>query len=461
MADMQRLDWPFPHRGVVSELDPAHIPPDALVTGTNMYYPTPNLLRARGGIDSTYSGSGSDAVEGMYYWDYDSNLYHWDDAKHLYKNDTVIAGMAQNVTDVVSFGTGATPVLIVCEDVSGGATLHTYTGSAYSALSGTDLPRARLVENYMGRLWATRATDYPSRVYASRAGDHTDFSASWDQAGWWDVAPGHDGGIEDWCFYKGTIYIFKEHGIYAMRGDSIASMSVQKLMSADQVVRGTVADVGRGVLYATAHGVFPLGTPAYGEEYDLSRNIMTELQAVLSGGQAAYSPEMSAYVLVDGTTTVWVSNVGNRPDVWTKLTAPAAMSSVYQGGGSLWFGQTDGTVHKYDHDDFEDNASTVYTVQFKTGEWDLTSKKMLKNVRIVEGALNAAENATATVKLYEDGSGTASPAAGHALTASSANVFHTNLNCQTLAMEITYTSRTGVPYFGGAVVHLRGKGDTV
>ena len=458
MAEYTPIDWPFPSAGLNTELHASHIPANALSACTNMYYPQPGLLRARGGIDATYNGSGADDVEVMYYWDYDSKLYHADNNAHLYKNGSAISGVSKKVTSVCSFGVSATPTLIVAENETSGVSLHTYNGSSYAALSGTDVPCARLVMSRYGRLWGTKSAEYPSRVWCSMPGDHTVWTAAYDQAAWWDVAPGHDGVIVDWVDYNGILYIFKTHGIYRMTGDTPASVRIEKLVAADKVVAATVADCGEGVLYATSYGVFPLGIPAPGEQYDLTRNVEASIQAVLASSRAAYSPELGGYVMVNGTTTVWVSNLGNRPDVWTNFTAPAAMSSVYQGNG-LWFGGTDGKVYLYDHDDFEDGASTVYTVSFKTGHWNCGDELKRKNIRFVEGALNGGENATATVNLYADQAGTAKQAT--ALTAATQNLVEANFNCKTVALEIVYTSRTGLPYFGGARLKLRPVGDVL
>jgi len=300
--------------------------------------------------------------------------------------------------------------------------------------------------------------DYPHRVGCSAAGDHTTWSGAYGDFGWWDIAPGHDGEIVDWLDYHGRLYIWKERGLYELTGDGPTNVNYRRIGDADKVVAGTAADCGRGVLYATAFGVFPVGSPPQDEAYDLTHNVQASIQSVLSSGQAAYSPELSAYVVVVGTTTVWVSNNANRPDVWTQFTAPAAMSAVYEGNG-LWFGATDGKVYKYDHDDYKDGASTAYTVSFETGEWDLGSKWAKKNVRAVEGVLNGGENATATVSLYKDGEGTAVDST--TLTADSYNVDRVQFNCRRLKMKIAYTARTGNPYFGGAVVRLKTAGDVL
>ena len=220
---------------------------------------------------------------------------------------------------------------------------------------------------------------------------------------------------------------------------------------------GTVADCGQGVLYATQYGVWPLGKQVESESYDLARNVDQALMAILANAQAAYSPELGCWVLVNGTTTAWVSNVGHRPDVWTKFTLPQAAKSVYQGNG-FWFGGTNGHIYKYDHDDKVDGTATAIATSLKTGNWNIEEPTRLKNIRYIGGNLNAGENATATVKLYVDGSGTASST--NAFTAGSRNFAHCNVNCHEVALEVTYTAPTAPCSFAGVSLDVELKGAT-
>jgi len=436
----QALQFPFPQRGVVDERNAKDIPADALSACTNMYYPRPGVLRSRGGIDDTYNGPASPVK--MYYWDYDSKIYSA--GSSLYKDATQVT--TDDIVDIVSYGITATPILILAKS---DGTLHTYTGTTYAALTGTAIPTGitfLMVRN--SRLYAATKA---GRIYYSDAGDYTKFSGAIGEGGYFDVFPGEGGDVVDWLDFGGVLYIFKEHGIYKVTGADKATHSTYKDTSVDKVLAGTIVDVGRGVLYATSYGVFPLGVPVGDEAYDLTKNVEATLQTFLaSGASAAYSPELSAYVLVNGSTTAWVSNIGNRPDVWTSFALPEAMDTVHQGNG-LWFGAVSGETYLYDHDDTTDDAAD-FTVSFKTGHWDIGDASKRKTIVDPRGHFNAGRNATATVSFYVNGSGTAKKT--KALTAAVEQVFQTKFSCRQVALGVVYTTLTGPVKYGGCACSL-------
>lgn len=419
-----------------------------------MYYLAPTLLRSRGAVNIAYNTASAFPVKKMYYWDYDEKLYIANNNKELFKNTTAVTGPAENVVDMTSFGVGSTPKLIVAESLaSQGHTLHTYTGSAYATLTGTSVPTAEKVMARYGRLFATKDSAFPSRIYFSDDGDETRWKGAYNEGGWFDVAPGQDGDIVDWLDFEGALYVWKEKAIYRVSGDHPQNFTPLRLMSSDKVVGGTAVDCAKGIVYATQYGVFPVAIASQSKSEDLSRYIEQELQAVLANGAAAYSPELGAYILVTQATTAYVSNQNNRPDVWTKFTLTPTMHSVYQGNG-LYFGASDGKVYLYDHDGFKDD-SVAFTVSFKTGDWDFGDKVAAKNVRFIEGKLNAKENATATVSFYEDG---AAATRAVALATTARNLVQLNANCERIALGIVYTSLTGPCLFGGAALRVIGKG---
>lgn len=459
MATPQQLtpvNWPFPIYGVNTELNARNLPPEALVSCANMYYVQPYLLRSRGGIDSTYSGSGD--VTHIYYWDYDSALYFADDAKHLYRNGTLKATGAQNVTDIVSFGVGAIPTLYVCENETANPSIHTWNGTTYAALTGTDVPRARKLMPRFGRLFATDSAEYPYRVFFSDVGDATVWSGAFGEGGYFDVCPGDGGAFRDWIDYEGILYILRDHGIYRVVGDTPGTFAGNKVTQIDGALANSLSDCGKGLLYTTKYGVFPVGAPRAAEAYDVTRNIGGTFQSFVSGGNisACYSPELNAYVVVNGTTTAWVSNLSNRPDVWTSFTLPTAMCAVHQGNG-LWFGGVNGSVYLYDHDDFKDGASTAIACSFKTGDWNFGNERPAKTIRWVEGYLNATQTATATVALYADGAAAATSAQTMhtaTLTTGKRPLVEYNFKCKSVALGITYTAMTAPVAFAGAVLQV-------
>jgi len=432
--------------GLNTELDADHMPAECLAAATNMYYQTPSLLRSRGGFDLLHDTGSSNDVTRLYYWDLDSKLYIANDNAELFKDTTAVAGVAENVTSMVSFGVGATPTLIVAEEKGAqDHTLHTYDGTTYAKLTGTAVPNAqKVMARADGRLLATCDPDHPSRLYGSDVGAHTIWQGAYGGAFWMDIAPGQDGDIVDWIDYQQALYVWKERAVYRVAGDHPQNYTRQRLYSCETVIPGTIVDVGNGVLYATQSGVFPLNIVQQSEEYDLTRRIETYIQAKLGATRAAFSREMGAYIMTCKDTIIFVSNVANRPDVWTLFSPPTSMSCAYQ-GPKFYLGSVNGKVYIYDHDDFKDDAA-AFTVQLTTGNWDIGDQLKRKNIRFVSGLLNGAENATATIKMHVDGSGAASQTT--ALTAGTRNLIECNLSAVELAIDVTYTSLTGPCYFG-------------
>lgn len=448
--EKQRIQWPFPDRGLNLELDQRHIPPDQLQACTNLYYARPDLLRSRGGIDATYTGSTGDDIQVMYWWDEDSKLYHGDDDAHLYKNSTAVTGPTTNVVDMVAFG----DLLIVVEVLTASHTLHTYSGSSYAALSGTDVPQnVKRVLVKHGRLFAL-GDDY---IYWSDAGDATVWTGGFQQGGRLAVAKGQDGHCQDWIDYDGRIYIWKERGVYVLNGDHPSNFTVQKIESCPPVVARGLADVNAGIVFTTTEGIWPVGRKYMGEPHDLTRDVQGTLTPSLASANCAYSPELGCLVLVVGTTTGWLCNVNNRPDVWTQISLPVAMDSVYEGNG-LWFGGTDGKVYGYSHTGYEDD-STPFTVSLKTGSFDVGDPLHKKELLYFEGHVNATATATATVGLFADEAGSATVSQAFATTAR--NIFPCSFNCERVAVQVAYTVLTAPCAFAGFALQGNRKGEIV
>lgn len=451
--EYQTIPWPYPWMGLVDEIHAKHNPPESLVTCTNLYYVRADLLRTRGGWTEVFAPDGAGSIMRMYYWDYDDNLYIADDAGKLWKNTTAITGPSQNVVDMVSFGTSATPTLYVAETIGAqDHTLHTYTGSAYADLSGTGVPLAERLMVRLERLWGTTASDEPSHVYASSPSDATEWVSAWNTASEIPVAPGEGGAIQDWLDYDQKLFIFKERGHYVIEGDMPANFRTTRLSHETGMQPRTAADAVKGVMYTTDHGVFPLGRNYQGEVHDLTRNVEQSIEAHLTGCVTAFSVEMNAYLIgKSNTTTIWVSSVANRPDVWTKFTAPANVSSIYQ-GPNLYIGCTNGKVYRYDSNTFKDDA-TVFTVALKTGDWNFGDDLIRKNVRFVEGHFNASQTAACSVAFYKDGSGSAVKT--EALVAAATQRIETSYRCNRTALGFTYTTLTAPVYVGPWIVKLR------
>lgn len=440
------VPWPFPSGGLYMELGADFVPPPYLTQCTNLYYQRPTLLRSRGSFNLLYSGGAGTNVHVLYKWDRDGKLYHADDAATLYANGVSVGSIDGNVTDIESFGVAGNPKLYVCEEKGArDHTLHVWDTSTYSAVTGTAVPSPTLLMSRDGRLFATGDSDYPSRIFWSSPGDPTVWAGAYEEGGWLDIKPGEDGGIRDWIDFRGALYIFKRGGVYRVSGDQPSSYYVERMGDVVEMQANTVADVHKGVLYITKHSVFPLGTTPVGEVDSLTGSVESDIAPSLEGASAAYSPEMNAYIIVDGSSTAWVSNTANRPDVWTTFSLPCNATCIYN-GDTLYVGDDDGDVYQYSHTGYEDDGSP-FTVKLKSCNWNMGDELHLKNVRFIEGVFNGTTHGDATVNLYADSA--ASADATEVFTSDDKFLMRVNLNCGRLAYEVSYSSMDGPCLFGG------------
>ena len=455
MADYQRIDWPFPVFGLMTEIDPDYLPPQALAAVNNMYYIGPELLRSRGGFRERFAPGGGKPIEVMYQWDYDDKLYIADDNSKLWKDTTAIAGVVNNVKDIVSYGTEGTQRLLIAEEeLLAGHTLHTYNGAAYAQLVGVDIPNPTRLYTCYGRVFAIGDVSHPSRVFFCEVNNIANWGGDWGEGGWFDVYPDENGDLIDIIFYRNSIYFFKERGTYILSGHQPVSFLLTPFEQTIGTATRTAANAESGVIYCTDYGVYPLGRGRGGETMNLVWRVKQGAATPLASPKAAYALVPGAYMITDGTTKVWVSNIDNRPDVWTTWTAPFAMQSIYQ-GPKLYLGGVNGKVYSYEPDIVVDGAVPI-TCSFKTGNYDFGQPVHVKNIRFLHGAINASDNATATVGLYKDGAGAAMET--HVL-AAGVNPVHTirdiNKNCdRSLAIEVTYSALTGPCYFRNIALDL-------
>lgn len=461
MAELQRIAWPFPWGGLRTDLDPEYLEPHYLADCTNVYYPDPATLRSRGGFHELYHVGG--AVGPMFYWHKDSKLYWGDDATHLYRNGVSVTGVKNDVTDIISFGTAAKPRLIVAEQKVGeDHTLHTWDGTTYAKLVGHSVPNVTKLLPLWGRVLGYGDADNPSRVYYCKVNDVTQWAGAWGEGGFFDVFPDQNGPIIDWGYFRDAVYIVKRYGVYILAGRQPVSWMVSPFEAAFFTMANSIADCNAGVIYGARQGIFTLGRGYGGETHNLSRTIRTQL-CPLTTIRTEFDPQLNAYILVNRTSTVWLSNQDNRPDVWTKWTAPATMSSVHR-GYELYFGSTGGRVYKYMPDSTSDTALTpaltAITAEFKTPFWDIESPVTIKNIRFIHGALNAADKATLTVSIYADGAAAAMRT--YTILAGGQNIIgDVNLNVQrSVALKFNYSTMTGPAYFQNVVLELVPKGRT-
>ncbi len=460
----QVVTWPFPAMGLYTELAPRHVPAEALSMCEDMYYPNAYSLRGRGTFDTWYTGFGGQGpanqyITRMYYWD----RFGWlcwatNNAElHYTAAGTVLAGVAENVTDMVSFGVDATPALIVAEEDNGFHTLHTWDGTAggYATLVGANVPRCRKLMVRFGRLFATRSPFFPSRVWWSDVGVATTWAGLIEEGGYIDVAPGQDGVIVEWIDFNGVLYIFKERALYRIIGDIPSTFVVQKVGPVMDVLAGTVVDCGDGVIYTTRHGVFVMGQTPYKDVPDISQRVQTDIKRQIGGVPlnrvaATYSPELQCYLLVAsaGSATnwerkkaFWAANLANRPDVWTNFTLDEYPTCIYQ-ANRLWLAtivitsvlgiQTQRMrIRRYTHDIWCGKS------KFKTGYWDFGDKLPMKEIRSIQGPINARENKVVQVTLHPMYQGVEEDR-HYTILINERNLERTLFNCEALAVTIDY-----------------------
>ena len=327
-------------------------------------------------------------------------------------------------------------------------------------------PKAKGVLTRGGRVWGID----DDTLYWSAAGDETNWGGYYGEGGEQPIAPGEYGDLRDILDYQGVLYLFKDWAIFAVFGTDTENLIIEKVIEIDGYRPYSAAICPGGVAYATRSGVYPLGKLT-AEMAKWTTCIETEARTMLQGQDfpyvilatsAAYSREMDAYLIwsVNTGTTVWASNQTNRPDVWTKLVFPTSPHVIYQAGlGNFYYGDEDGYVYKYVHTDFKDFESsapltpTAFTVSFKTGDWDMGDALHYKITDYVEGAFDPRAKATATVKFYENGSGT--PSLTQSLVANARPVFSFPATFETLAVEIIYTALTGPCMYGGLSIWTR------
>ena len=474
----ERIDWPFPWAGVQSELDPQQIPPVFLKEADNLYYPSAGIMRTRGGIDLAYHNAlAAGDIRTFFSWAHDDHLYWGDEADHLFRNNTNVPGVAENVTSIVAYGypdEDEDPVLFVCEEQGGeDHSIHTWDGTTYAQLMGTEVPDdvTHLMIRF-GRLWAFKqGGDY---VYYSEAGHPPNFGGNFGEGGSFPVFPGIDGTLQDWCVYRNNLYLFKERAIYVLVGDQPVNWGLRYFEACDTPIPGTICDCTMGTLFCTARGVYVLGRGYRGESHNLLRFVQQAVQPHLLTARAAYVRQLGVYIVVLDEREMWVSNVDNRPDVWTRWYVPGnpdpepkeASPSPFPSGGvldfsgiydgdRLYFGTSAGNVYAYDPAGLTDEGAPFYP-RFTTGHWHMGSLLREKNIRFVEGRMNGADAATTRVRLFADGA--AVPVVDRTLDADE-DLMQVNFGCQRLGMQVLYTNLTGPAYLGDIALHVVPWGD--
>ena len=345
--------------------------------------------------------------------------FRWsDDGGDTWNSEVDITGTAQTLSNGVEVTFGSTDG-------------HTNRDLWYFyAYTYPDVPNGTGLLNRWGRLW-TYDDDY---VYWSAPLDYTKWGGLTREGGYLGIAPGHFGSIVAWMEIETSLFIWKEHALFELSGDNVQNMVLRKTAELDKALPNTVADCRKGIAYATSQGVFPLGKPPAG---DVSWTERVDNAITLgSDSHAAYAPEVSAYIIVNGSSTAWMSNQHNRPDVWTKWELPWNATDVYMGGGTLYFGTSSGDIYKYD-----DLGACSEKAYFTTGDWDGGDVARRKGIQFIEGAFNAQANAIANVNVYTDGNNT--PAKREAIHANDHPVFPFRASVRTIGIKVEYSNITG------------------
>ncbi len=359
------------------------------------------------------------------------------------------------------------------------------TGSAQTLEDGIEVTFGSTTGHDGGDRWTFDAIPYPDVPSVSRVmsrwgrvfgfeGHWIYWSAPFDPTNWGGYAgegdylgiyPGEYGEIVDWVAVRRTLYIFKERALFAVTGNKTSNFTVELVTEFDSPIEHTVANCKKGIAYATKNGVYPLGNRA-SEAIDWTRRVEVDISDSLTdSAQAVYSDRLCCYLIMDGTSTVWVSNHHNRPDVWTQFNLSFNGTCGTQGGGDLYLGSDSGNVYKYfptgtdDIDVVGDSSGTEVSPYFITSEWDLGEKLYTKDVSTIEGKFNASANGTAKIGIYKNGAGATDQI--KELSAGDRPIIRYESNVETIQIKVSYSDLTGPVRFQGMKMRVKPQAEII
>jgi hypothetical protein len=320
----------------------------------------------------------------------------------------------------------------------------------FDAIPYPDIPQMKRIMTRWGRIFGF-INDY---LYWSAPFDETNWGGYEGEGDWLGIWPGEYGDIVDFIDIGGTLYVWKERALFAVRGDDPSKFVVELLTEFDSPIAHTVFNCKEGVAYATENGVYPLGAPA-SEAVDWTRRIEQAIKPSLQNtSQAVYSDELCAYLLMDGSDTVWVSNHHNRPDVWTQFKLPFSATCGEQGGGELYLGSADGSIYQYKSNDCLDDSS-VFDVYLATADWDIGEKLYRKDISTVEGVFDGGGGSIATVEVYKNGGSSPDQTKVFASGSGDRQIFRYEANIETIKIKITYTALAEAVKFQGLALRAK------
>lgn len=454
-TEIQR--WPFPNSGLMLEYSPSHTPPTALLEAKNMYYPQKNFLRSRSGFTTFCENVNAGEVTLMFFWSSEKKLVWADDLGNLFVENDIISGVDNQVTDITEFtDSSGNNILYVAEEKgSKDHTLHTWDGSSYSQLTGTDVPTAEKVTVRFSQLWATKDPTDPHRIFWSDYNDATTWTSDSGGSGHVDISKGYHGEIVDWLPYRENFFVVKENGVYDLLGQKPSNFRRVLIGGMRGIQPNTITDAVAGVLVVTDHGIFPVARRFAGEPQDLTNMVSSDIESHLVGCQADYSEHLGCFLLCNGSGSVWVSSTNVRPDVWTRFEFDNEQISCVFEGDNLYFGTTDGKILEYNTSSWDDNG-THYDVILKTNLWNLGTNRVIKKIDYIEGSWCAGPGNDANITVYKDEADNEVKPGGWHFGEDDVQILNTNIEALNLSVQVEYLNKSDIAYFGGIAVHTKG-----
>ena len=137
-----------------------------------------------------------------------------------------------------------------------GPYVYTEDGS-YTLISSAVKPHMEKTAMHFSRMFGIGDPEYPQRIWFSKIGDPSDFTASEEAGGYIDITDTIGSAIDIVSFFD-TLLVFCRYGIVAVNTLSVQSdFTVENLFFPDsEILRGSIAVCGDCVLFATRYGVY-------------------------------------------------------------------------------------------------------------------------------------------------------------------------------------------------------------
>lgn len=361
--NLKPVDIPVPAAGMNTEVPRSQLSPAEAVDLTNFVFRGEKEMAQRGAT-TLLSEAPVDKVEPdtMLYWPAANNLlisYSGDVWQYDLDADTWTQvhdwSASVDYVPMVDFGaSGSNKVYLAPQD------LYSWDGSSLTdeTVSGEPSQPHGLAVRW-DKLYVWGDPNHPGRIYASDVLKPTvfDSGAAWNTS----VGAGEGAVIVD-AVATGDAKMFIFTGgdapaVWQLTGYSSESYALSTVHSGLQAVRGTAQPIKGDCLFLADDGVYQVGAladPSNLKERPVSASIQSQVEQLSGGANGAYVPEIGAYLICDGSSEVWVSNLAVGPHTWTRFDFSPWVSHVFArgkgttymaGGDEIW------ALNPYEHED--------------------------------------------------------------------------------------------------------------